>query len=109
MAGDFYFRNWAELFFFVLLVIGFFLSLLAPSAVISYLMIFVLGMMSGRLIYERKQKLQFPYYLIVVGLLIGYLLGAYYGNKRIILTLFILGMITSYFLHNRGIIHDLRY
>jgi len=108
-VGDFYFGSWAELFFFILLVIGFFLSLLAPSAVVSYLMIFALGMMAGRLIYERKHKLQFPYYLIIVGLLIGYLLGAYYGNKKIILTLFVLGMMISYTLHNRGIIHDLRF
>ena len=80
-VGDFYFGSWAELFFFILLVIGFFLSLLAPSAVVSYLMIFALGMMAGRLIYERKNKIQFPYIMIIAGFVIGYLIGIYYGSN----------------------------
>ena len=108
MAFEF-FEHWAEFFFFCLLVIGFLLSLAAPSAVLSYLMIFVCGMMAGRLMYERKKKLQFPYFLIIVGFVIGYVLGAFYGNKMVILTLFIIGTFLSYYLHDKGIIHDVRY
>jgi len=104
-----FFENWVEFFFFVLLVIGFMLSILAPSAFLSYIMIFACGGMAGRLMYERKKKLQFPYYLIIVGFLIGYIIGAYYGNKVVILTLFLLGGILSYYLHDKGVIRDVRY
>ena len=104
-----YFEHWAEFLFLCILVIGFLLSLAAPSAVLSYLMIFACGMMSGRLFYERKNKLIFPYFLIVVGFIIGYIIGAYYGNKMVILTLYIIGSYFSYFLHDKGIIHDIRY
>ena len=105
----FYLRSWAELFFFILLVIGFLFSLLTPSAVLSYALIFVAGMMGGRLMYERKNKLQFPYYLMIVGFLIGYLLGAYYGNRNVMILLFVIGAFVSYYLHESGIIRDVRY
>lgn len=105
---SYFFRNWGEFLFFVLLVIGFLLSLLAPSAVISYIMVFVVGIMSGRLLYERKNKLVFPYYLIIIGFIIGYILGAYYGDKMTILTLYVLGTFAGYQLYNKGIIHDFK-
>ena len=104
-----YFDSWVEFFFFVLLVIGFITALFAPSAVVSYTVIFVSGMIGGRLIYERKEKLKFPYYLIVIGFLVGYAIGAYYGNKSVIITLFVLGNIVSYYLYDKGIVHDIRF
>jgi len=104
-----YMYDWGELFFFFLLIVGFLLSLLTPSAVLSYALIFCLGMMGGRLIFERKERLQFPYYLMLIGLLIGYLLGAYYGNRNIMLILFIIGAFLSYYLHDSGVIRDVRY
>lgn len=105
----FYLRSWAELFFFILLVLGFLFSLLTPSAVLSYALVFCVGMMGGRLMYERKKKLQFPYYLMIVGFLIGYLLGAYYGNRNVMILLFVIGGFLSYCLHDSGIIKDVRY
>ena len=108
MTG-FYLRSWAEVFFFILLVIGFLFSLLTPSAVLSYALIFTAGMMGGRLIYERKDKLQFPYYLMIAGFLIGYLLGAFYGNRNVMILLFVIGGFLSYYLHDSGVIRDVRF
>ena len=99
-----FFRNWAEIIAFILLIVGFFFSLAAPSAVLSYLIIFVVGMMAGRLIYERKKSMVFPYVLICVGFLIGYLIGSRYGSWLVITVLFVLGSILSYYLHEQGYI-----
>ena len=104
-----YVRNWAEMGFFTLLVIGFLFSLLTPSAVLSYALVFTAGMMGGRLMYERKERLTFPYYLMIVGFLIGYLLGAFYGNKNVMIILFVIGGFLSYYLHDSGMIKDVRY
>ena len=105
---DFFFKNWGEFLFFVLLVIGFILAIASPSAVISYMVIFIVGLMSGRLLYERKNKLVFPYALIIIGFIIGYILGAFYGNKMTILTLYLIGIWIGYQIFNKGIIHDLK-
>ncbi|MBU0629134.1 MAG: hypothetical protein KKC75_08155 [Nanoarchaeota archaeon] len=106
MAG-YFFKNWAEIIFFILLVIGFLFSLAAPSAALSYAIIFVAGMAGGRLIYSRRKDMIFPYILILVGFLIGYLIGSRYGNWQVTLVLFILGNLLSYYLHERGIIRDI--
>jgi len=103
-----FFKDWGEFMFFVLLVIGFILSLAAPSAVISYIMVFILGIMSGRLLYDRKNKLVFPYFLIITGFILGYILGAYFGNKITILTLYLIGIFVGYQIYDKGIIHDLK-
>ncbi|MBL7055611.1 hypothetical protein ISS07_01725 [Candidatus Woesearchaeota archaeon] len=106
---DFFFKNWAEFFFFVLMVLGFVMAISSPSAFISYIVIFLSGMIGGRILYDRKKKLTFPYYIIIIGFLIGFLLGNFYGSKKIILILFILGILFSYHLHNKGYLKDVLY
>ncbi|MCH8329283.1 MAG: hypothetical protein IIB81_02735 [Nanoarchaeota archaeon] len=107
----FFFKNWAEFFFFVVMVIGFVVALLAPSAFISYIIVFLSGMIGGRLLYDRKGKLTFPYYIIIIGFLLGYVIGTYigYGDKTVVIILFVLGVLLSYHLHKKGYIRDVPY
>ena len=106
--ADFFFKSWAEFFFFVIMLLGFVVALSATSfsAVISYIVVFLSGMIGGRLLYERKKKLVFPYYIILIGFLIGYVIGTYYGSRKVVIILFILGVLFSYHLHNKGYIRD---
>ena len=106
---NFFFKSWAEFVFFVIMILGFGVSIWASSfsAVISYLVIFLSGMIGGRLLYERKHKLSFPYYFIVIGFLIGYLIGTYYGSRKVIIILFVLGVVFSYQLLKKGYIRDI--
>jgi hypothetical protein len=106
---EFFFKNWAEFFFFVLMIVGFIVSIFAPSAFISYIVIFLSGFIGGRLLYDRKQKLQFQYYISIAGFLVGYVIGVYYGSRQVVIILFILGVLLSYHLHNKGIIRDVLY
>ena len=108
---EFFFKSWAEFFFFVLMIIGFIVGLWATSfsAVISYIVIFLSGMIGGRLLYERRKKLTFPYYIIIIGFLIGYVVGTYYGSRKVIIILFVLGLLFSYHLHKKGYIRDVAF
>ena len=104
-----FYKNWMEFWFLVLLVIGLLIALSAPSAVISYIISFISGMFGGRLIYERKNKIEFPYLMIMVGFVIGYLIGVYYGSRRVVIALFVLGSIISYKLYDKKILKDTRF
>lgn len=104
-----FYRNWMEFFFFVLMVIGILIALAAPSAFISYIIIFLAGMFAGRLIYERKRMIQLPYFLIIAGFVIGYLIGAYYGSRRMIIILFVIGAVLSYKMYDKKILRDTRF
>ena len=108
MIFEFY-KNWMEFFFLVLMIIGVIIAISAPSAIISYVIIFVSGMFAGRLIYERKNKIQLPYFMIIAGFVIGYLIGVYYGSKRVVIILFVLGAILSYKLYDKKILRDIRF
>ena len=108
MVG-FFFRSWAEFFFFAVMILGFVIAIIAPSAVISYVVVFLSGMIGGRILYDRKGKLTFPYYIIIMGFLIGYLIGTYYGSRQVVIILFILGVLLSYHLFNKGYLKDLPY
>ena len=108
---QFFFKSWAEFFFFVLMIIGFIVALWATSfsAVISYIVVFLSGMIGGRLLYDRKKKLAFPYYIIIIGFIIGYVIGTYYGSRKVVIILFVLGILFSYHLHNKGYIRDITF
>ena len=81
----------------------------AQSAVLSYIIIFIAGMMGGRLIYERRKSMVFPYILIIIGFLIGYLIGSRYGSWLVTTVLFVLGSILSYYLHEQEFIKGIRF
>ena len=105
----FFYRNWAEVGFFILLVIGFAFSTFSTSAVVSYILIFIVGLMAGRLMLGRKRKITFPVYLMLLGFLIGFIVGAPFGNKGTMFVLFLLGGFLSYQAHKRGFLRDLKF
>ncbi|MFO8016595.1 MAG: hypothetical protein R6U32_05810 [Candidatus Woesearchaeota archaeon] len=94
--------QWVEFFFFVLLIIGFAVSVSIGSAFFSYVVVFLFGFMAGRFLNYRKRML--PFYLVTLGLLVGYIIGSRYGNWRITLFCFIVGAAISWFLHNKKIL-----
>ena len=89
---------WAESGFVILLIIAFILSVSVGSLVFNYIIVTIFGFMAGRYLYFRKSR--FPFYLILAGGLIGYLIGARYGNWKISLFLFIAGGSISWYLHS---------
>ena len=102
---DFY-NNFWEFLSLVLAIIGVVIALLAPSAVISYAIIFLSGILAGRLLYARKSKIHFPYFMVIAGFVIGYLIGVYYGSKKVVIILFIAGAILGYKLFDNKILKD---
>jgi len=103
------YKNWMEFWFLVIMAVGILIALVAPSAVISYVISFIAGMFAGRVIYERNGKIQFPYLMIIAGFVIGYLIGVYYGSKRVVIILFIIGVILSYKLYEKKVLRDVRF
>ena len=104
-----FYKDWMEFFFLVLAVAGIATALIAPSAAISYSIIFISGFLAGRLIYERKGKMQFPFWVIITGFLIGYLIGNYYGSRKMLIVIFLAGIVISYQLYNKKLIRDTRF
>jgi len=94
--------TWPEILTVVLLIIGFFVSISLGSMVFTYIVISLIGFMAGRFL--RYRKTAFPFYLIIFGLLLGFVLGARYGNWKVMIFLFALFTAISWYLHEKKIL-----
>lgn len=96
-------ESWAEAFTVVLLLIGFFVALLLNSALLSYLVITLSGLLAGRFFFQRRiAQPIFPFIMIIIGFLLGFLLGSLWANKIIVMLLFVVSALVSYYLHKMG-------
>lgn len=103
-------ENWVEVVAAILLVIGFILAISSRSAVISYFVIFCSGTMLGRWwVRYKKQGVRLPIIIISIGFLIGFLLGSFYGDRRVMIILFIIGIVGTYYLHTKGKIKSMEW
>ncbi|MCK4589324.1 MAG: hypothetical protein KAT77_02700 [Nanoarchaeota archaeon] len=102
-SGTFILKNWAETFFIALVLIGFFIALLINSAALSYIVVVLAGVIAGRFFFKRRiAQPIFPFILIMIGFLLGFMIGAIRANKFAIVVLFIIGTVGSYYLHKKG-------
>ena len=102
--GETLWKAWAEVFFIILLVLGFLVSLSIQSTALNYTVIFCAGLMIGRTIFMKQGKQPlFPFFLIIIGFLLGYTFGGYIQglSRTLVVLLFIIGAILSYYLHKK--------
>ena len=102
-------KSWMEFFFLLITALGLIFALVVPSAMVGYALVFVSGYFAGRVLYQRRTNIIFPFYIIVAGFLIGYLIGMQYGDRRIAAVLYIAGAVLSYQLHSKGVLRDRLY
>jgi hypothetical protein len=104
-----YFNDWPEIVAFVLLIIGFFISISAGSAVIAYTLTLLAGFLGGRIWFRIKKSFKIPWSIILIGFLIGFMLGSRYGNKMLILFFYVFGIMFSYYIHDKKIIKSVEF
>lgn len=107
--GVSFYKDWAEIIGLILLVVGFILSLSTGSKVMSYLVITLSGLMFGRLWYRCRHTFKFTWALIIFGFLLGFLLGNMYGSKITLVILFLVGIVVSYYLHDKHYLKSVEY
>ena len=100
--------HWAEIVALASMFLGVIIAFLAPSAFISYVVIFFSGMIGGRLLWERRNNTRGTYIAIMLGFLAGFMLGSFthYGNPFIIIVLYIVGARLMYKLTEKGYFAD---
>lgn len=98
-------EQWAEVFTLFFLALGFIVSILLLSPALSYISIFLAGFLAGRIYYiKHNTEPIFPFILIIIGFLLGYLIGNFWASRFWTLVFFILGFAISYYLHMKKLI-----
>ena len=96
--------DWPEIIALILLIAGFTLSISIPSTAINYTIVVLAGLMGGRLIYEKKGKQpMYPFFLIIIGFIVGYALGNYESSMITTALLFIVAGLISHTISKRKI------
>lgn len=97
----------------ILLIVGFIIAAIGVrSHLICFILIFLFGLMFGRVWFKMKECYKLRYVFLMVGFFIGYvaasvLLG--YTNVVMMLILFIAGIWLSYTIHERKLLTSLEY
>ena len=99
-----WYDHWAEYLAFIALVVAFIIGITILNVFLSYVAAFLLGLMMGRLWFRYKRHLKFTWFLIIMGFLLGYVIGTFYSNTKIIVALFVLGWIVGYIIHEKEIV-----
>ncbi|MBC8500441.1 MAG: hypothetical protein H8D38_01635 [DPANN group archaeon] len=86
-----------EVTFLILLVLGVIFSLVLDNLFLQSVTIFIFGIISATLQELKRAELNFPYILLIVGFVLGYLLATKPGYKFLILIIFFLGLIAGVF------------
>jgi hypothetical protein len=96
--------RWAELWGIVLLIIGFFAAMTAQTSISVYLITFIFGTLFGRWLWHLRRAFRGSTFTILLGFLIGVMLGAQFGDRKLIIVLFIVGIGVSVYAHQRNIV-----
>ena len=102
-TDQFILEHWAEALAVIILMLGFFFAIVIESPFIHYVIILLAGLLGGRVVYERhRYQPIFPFILMLIGFLLGFMLGAISANKKVIMFLFLVGFFFSLWLHKQG-------
>ena len=91
--------NWVELSFFGMLIAGFVLGKAVVDITFAHVLVATAGLISGRLVYVKRQNDPWPFYATSLAFLVGYLFGHRIGNGIIITLVFASAAAASYYLH----------
>ena len=98
-------ERWVENLVLFFLVIGFIIAVLMFNPVLSYVLIFSTGFMAARVYYIKHAKEPiFPFVLLILGFVLGYLIGGFWISRFLALIMFGLGFGISYYLHLKEIL-----
>jgi len=89
MALDYFF----EAGFIIFLVFGVIISFVLNNVILQGTTIFVFGIFATTARHLKKRDTGFPYWLLIIGFLLGYLVATKTGFRLFFLILFIVGAI----------------
>jgi len=106
---------WLEMIGSIILVVGFLFSTFSGSGVMSIIILFLGGMIFGRIRFRTRTHSKMPLFFLTLFFLFGYIIGTIlilrlfkhiFTWTFFFILIFILGNIASYMLHEKKIIRD---
>ena len=84
-------------------IVGFLVSISVTVPILDYVVIFLFGILIGRILHKQKYGEKEIIVMNTIGLFIGYALGSIHSNWKILLVIFVVSSVLSYKAHDMGI------
>lgn len=104
-----YKMGYVEYAFIALAIIAFIIANHLQRPIISYTIIFLFGLLFGRVWFKYKNRRKVDIFFIITGFIFGYILGQLEGSTTTAFALFILGIIIAYLMHDKDWIRSTEY
>jgi amino acid transporter len=90
--------DWIEAFALLALILGVFIGFATGSAFTAYVLSVLSGLLFGRQWHRSRKGPRLPYFLVITGFLIGFLIGSLpYADPKPSIVLFVIGMLIGYY------------
>ena len=97
--------HWTEILAFIFAGIGLILGIVLQESIIRICMVFLAGLIAGRIYYAKKNKtLTLPSIIVIFGFIVGYALGSVFTGSSLNLLFFGVAFISSSYIHSEPII-----
>lgn len=102
-------QRWVEFWAIFLIFVGLLFAITLISPWQAYLIAFAMGAMLGRLLWRFRKNLKGSVLTIILGFLAGFILFMQSADRKVIIALFVLGLVVSFYVHDRNIIRGTEY
>jgi uncharacterized cupin superfamily protein len=96
--------RWVDICAFALLAIGFFITLVAGSKILSVVVVFIAGGIVGRSIYMHNHKLQMRFWYMITGFIIGLVVGSRFLTYKGVIVTFVIGAFVGHYIRKKRIL-----
>jgi len=100
---------WGELLMAFFLILGVVIAVSIHSFALSLAVMFLSGLLFGRLWYRQRKSLRVGLALATIGIILGFLLGKFFGHTQVVVIIFAVGAFVSYYIHYKGWISSVEY
>ncbi|MBI4148736.1 hypothetical protein HY490_05580 [Candidatus Woesearchaeota archaeon] len=94
-------EDWVEYSAFGLFIFGFLLAFSTGSELLSYAFVILVGFMFARLWYRWRKNMKVVIVFLMMGFIFGYVIGNFYGSRKLTVALFLLAVWAGYEVHKR--------
>ena len=100
---------WGEYLMVFFLIVGVVIAVSIDSFATFLAVMFLFGLLFGRLWYRQRKHLRYGLAFATIGIVFGFILGKFFGHTHIIVIIFLVGAVISYYIHYRGWISSVEY
>ena len=96
--------DWPETFALTFLIVGFFMAIFSGSTTVLYIVCFLMGLVFGKVWYRFRMSNCIPLFMAIMTFFLGFILGGFFANLRVIALLMLAGILIGYWIHEKKII-----